>query len=267
MKADAFPAVVPPELDVPSWVPESIAQFARTKYAADVRWTYEEAIRKFEPENDEVAQLLADQVEVRIAYADIVREDLANIADHYHSLIGDRRMSKVWRELTRLRNGAFLYPARAPSSITTAKKRQQAAMLELFKAALACRNHSIASTTRAQAEQQRQRYIARADELDDDAITMLTQHLDSKERSALGRALLAAAKAYRQYASAIRRAQSALPERKCDAHARAVVRTIADEFQTLFGSPMYGLTATIASVVLNRPIDPGTVRYWCPPCS
>src|SRR5262245_37113705 len=124
MKADLFPPAAPPELDIPSWVPEPVAQYARTEYAAKVHWAYEEAIRKFEPENDEVAQLLAEQDEVRAAYADIVRDDLADIAERYRPLVCDHRMRGVWHELSRLRNGTFLYPARAPSAVADAKERQ-----------------------------------------------------------------------------------------------------------------------------------------------
>ena len=46
---------------------------------------------------------------------------------------------------------------------------------------------------------------------------------------------------------------------------RWVALTIGNTFRTLFGSPMYGLTATITSVVLGREIELRTVRQWLPP--
>ena len=51
-------------------------------------------------------------------------------------------------------------------------------------------------------------------------------------------------------------------ERKHDGRARWVALTIGNTFRTLFGKPMYGLTATITSVVLGREIKLRTVRQW-----
>ena len=51
-------------------------------------------------------------------------------------------------------------------------------------------------------------------------------------------------------------------ERRHDGRARWVALTIADTFRILFGKPMYGLTATIASVILDREIEPRTVQQW-----
>ena len=48
-------------------------------------------------------------------------------------------------------------------------------MLELFNTAFACQKGREATTTQRQAEQQRDRYLAKADELRTDAITMLMQ--------------------------------------------------------------------------------------------
>jgi hypothetical protein len=271
MKADA-PAA-PPEPEVPSWVPEPIAQSARAKYAADVQAAYAAAIRETgDAEGDEEADALAVQDEVRDAYADFVREDLADIAEQYRPLVCDRRMRGVWRELSRQRNGAFLYPARAPS-LTNAKERQGAAMLELFNTALECQNSREAIMSRGKAEQQRSRYLAKAEELQRDARTMSRQTLlfwgksilTDKRRHALWRKLEDAADAYKEYASAIHTAARSMPKRAHDGRARWVAQTIGDKFRALFESPMYGLTAMITSVVLGRRIEPRTVRQWCAP--
>jgi hypothetical protein len=276
MKADA-PAA-PPELEVPSWVPESIAQFARATFAADVHRAYAAAIREIDKCDSDEAHALAEDDGVRTAYADVVRENLVDIAKRYRLLVCDHRMRNVWRELSRQRNGTFLHPARAPSSVANMEERQQAAMLELFNAALRCQHYLCwaTPTTRGKAEQQRGGYLARANELERDAGTMLTQHL-SAERSLLGseltdkkrcelwQRLKDAAEAYKEYASAIRWAQFFMPEREHDGRARLVTLTIGDKFCALFGSPMYGLTATITSVVLGRRIKPRTARHWCAP--
>jgi hypothetical protein len=271
MKADVFPPTVnqvfpptiPSELEVPSWVPEPIAQFARAALAADVHEVYATAIRETEDCDEDEARALAECKETRVSYADMVCEDLAKIAERYRALTCDRQMRGVWRELSRLRrNGCPLYPAQGVS--------QQAAMLEIFKTALECRDHlRDIPPTRVEAKQMHHRYLAKANELKSDAITVVIQHLDGltyEKRWKLWATLEAAAEACEQYANAIRRAQRALPERERDARARAVVRTISDKFRALFGSPMYGLTAIITSVVLNRRIDPRRVRHLCPPC-
>src|SRR5262245_14680018 len=118
MKADVFPPTTPLELDIPPWVPEPVAQYVRAEYAAKVRRAYEAAIRQFETENDEVADMLAEQDEVRAIYADFVHDDLVNITERYQPLVCDPRMRGVWRELSRRHkgNGAFYRPARAPST-------------------------------------------------------------------------------------------------------------------------------------------------------
>ena len=272
MRADVPPLTHTPELDVPAWEPEPVAQCARAKYAAEVRWAYVEIIRECEPNTSrDEARHLAEQDGVRAAYAEIVREDLADIVEEYRPLVCDQRMRGVWRELTRQRKGGFLHPARAPSA-ADAKERQDAAMVELFDTALECQGSHEAITTRGKAEQQSDRYLAKAEELRDDALTMLEQPLlfcgkdllSDNRRHGLSRKLEDAADVYKEYARAIHTAaQFSMPQREHDARAHWVALTIGNKFRDLFGKPMYGLTATIASVVLGREIDPRTARQWC----
>jgi hypothetical protein len=51
--------------------------------------------------------------------------------------------------------------------------------------------------------------------------------------------------------------------RRGDGHARCFAILLADRFRQLFGSPMYGLTATVVSVALRRQITNRAVREWC----
>ncbi|MFZ2137145.1 MAG: hypothetical protein WAV78_09510, partial [Xanthobacteraceae bacterium] len=61
--------------------------------------------------------------------------------------------------------------------------------------------------------------------------------------------------------------QGASDRNRGDATARWFARAVSDQCRTLFGSPMYGLVAIIASVTLGRKIEPRMVRQWCaPPC-
>jgi hypothetical protein len=276
MNADPSAPAPAPELDVPSWVPEPVAHYARTEYAAEVSEALRElgGVRAYA---EKLREWGAVEDKARCD-AEIVREDLAEIVEHYRALVSDPQMRGVWRELSRPRNGAFLHPARAPSA-ADAKERQAAAMVEVFKTAFACQvetafacqEERAAITTRGKAEQQRRRYLARAEELGRDAFTMLTQPLlfcgknilHDNRRMELGRKLNAAADAYKEYARGITSAQPSMPERGHDGRAHWVALTIGSKFRDLFGKPMYGLTATIASVVLGREIDRRTVRQWC----
>ena len=139
MKADVPPLTHAPELDVPAWVPEPVAQGIRANYARDVHRAYVAALKESGDEPDaDVADALAEDDGVRAAYAEIVREDLADIVEEYRPLVCDQRMRGVWRELTRQRKGGFLHPARASAAVD-AKERQGAAMVELFDTALDAR--------------------------------------------------------------------------------------------------------------------------------
>ena len=119
-----------------------------------------------------------------------------------------------------------------------------------------------ATTTQRQAEQQRDGYLAKADELRDDAIAMLLRSpLD--QGSERYQSCRLQPRPTKTYAGEIYAASMPMAlERKHDGRARWVALTIGNTFRTLFGSPMYGLTATITSVVLGREIEPRTVRHW-----
>jgi hypothetical protein len=237
---------------LPSWV-----------FAVDVDWVYERALREdgyfddyFDIPFDDVPRELIDELirddVARASVADQVGDQLADVAERYWPLACDPRMKGVWRELSRKRDGTFLYPARAAS--------QDAALVELFETALACQQEHGSTMTRGELEQRRDRYLAKAVELRDDAF-MMRGGSDVMERFLK---LQAAAQAYQDYANEIY--ASSLPmsvERKHDGPARWVALTISNTLRTLFGLPMYRLTATITSVILGREIDSRTVRYWC----
>jgi hypothetical protein len=226
MKADLLPT----RLDIPSWVPEPIAQWARARHATEINSIYYEASKEDVYLNDA-----------------IVEDELADRATRYLPLVRDRRMQSVWRELYRRRNGAFLYPARSGD--------QDAALIELINTALMCRIRREATTTRSEIEQERDRFLARADQLLADILTLEGKHVGK---------LFAAAQAYRDHANEIYASNSTTAlERRHDGGGRWVALTISDKFRELFDQPMYGLTATITSVILDRDIKTRTVRKWC----
>ena len=142
-------------------------------------------------------------------------------------------------------------------------KDQDAAMLELFNTALACqetaRGHDDAAPGRAAARSLSRQGRRTEGRRHRDA-GAVPASIECQERY---QKLEDAAQAYEDYASEIY--ATSLPmalERRHDGRARWVALTIGNKFRTLFGSPMYGLTATITSVVLGREIEPRTVRQW-----
>jgi hypothetical protein len=244
-----------PELTLPSWVPESIAEYIKTKHVADVKWVYREALKEDgyldDVPDDFIAgvsrELIDHDMVVRAKLTEArVQNQLADITGDYLLLARDPRMKGVWRELSRQRNGGFLHPVCRPVG-------QDAAMLELFKAALECRGQYRETTTHKQAEQERNWLLTKADVLKIDAVLMWPD----------GEKLEAAAQVYRDRASKIYAASLATAlERKHDGRGRWVAITISIKFCELFDSPMHGLTATITSVILGREVTPRTARQW-----
>ena len=170
----------PPRLDIPAWVPDVIAQSVGARYAADVAWVYRETFRESgyfgldhfgldradKLPDEYLDALLRDDAALREGIVDLARDDLADTTGRYLPLACDRRMKGVWRELSSHKsNGGFLRPAIGID--------QNAALLELFDTAVMCRKLPGATTTRRQAELGRDRWLAKAGELRDDARILL----------------------------------------------------------------------------------------------
>jgi hypothetical protein len=284
-------AGLPRPLRIPAWVPKPVAQCARTGYAAEVRWKYAEAIKEFGPPEDAAdCDMLAELDEVRVYYVEHVREDLAEIAKDYRVVVSNPQMRSVWHELSRRRNGGFLHPARTPSTqeVATdelferalacgllhparAPSTQEAALIEVFDLALKCRKWHWTTTTRGGVERRRRRFLAKAEELEHDAISMMAHSLpcrgmdfgDELGQIELGQKLMHAADACKEYARMLDAAKPFTLKREHDSPARQLALTISDKFRELFGQPMYGLTATITLVVLGRPINSRQTEQWC----
>ena len=135
-------------------------------------------------------------------------------------------------------------------------------MLELFNVAFRCQQKRHGETTTWGAiEQRRDSYLAKAKELRADGKMMASSDWPSGMKRSL--ALMDAAQALEDHAREVYAANFAMAfDRKRDSRARWVALTIGNTFLTQFGSPMYGLTTTITSVVLGREIKLRTVRQW-----
>jgi hypothetical protein len=131
---------------IPSWVPNSVAEVAR---------------RNFTTSQHEI--LIPDGYEFRPPDAESLVYDLPEVESLFR-LVCDQRMRGVWRELSRRRrNGAFLHPA----------EQQDAAMAELFSAAVRCTFRAQTAVTCRQAKQNHRELTEKADELLADGATLL----------------------------------------------------------------------------------------------
>jgi hypothetical protein len=258
--ADVLP--VPPPV-IPSWVPELIVQSVRGQYELAVEAAYGAAAREcgyFDEFGDdrvppEFADALSRDDVLRANVADFVRDELADTTARFLPLTCDPRMESVWRELSKRRSSdKFFHPARAPAAATV-QEQQDRAMLDLFHTALRCQQQRDKTTaTRGEIEQQRNYYLTKANELRADARVMHGLSFDMRPL-----ALGAAARVYEEYASEFCPTSSEMVFERDD-RARWVALTLVNKFRELFDQPMYGLTSTIASVVLNRRITRSTVR-------
>ena len=243
MKANTTPEKSQVQLHVPPWVPRSVADYARTEWEGSHNFTIN-------------GQLLSDL-----------------FPQFLLRLTCDPRMRGVWRELSRRhRGGAFIHPAKIEG--VTADERQSAAMMELFRRVWLSKLLPNVVVTRRAAEQNHRELMKKAKDLTDTAATLLARGLERGGKAAThsGRFLrpMDAVRVLEEYAGETRdfEMRTAVDRGRGEERARWFVLTIADAAKTLFGSPLYGLTATIASIAMEREIEPQTVRQWCatPPC-
>jgi hypothetical protein len=210
VKADVEPAT--PALDhdqkaawqlvLPASVPKPIVGLVRSLHADKIASLRYEASR--------------EDVDGCYDYAMVQCEAAEIAAEYYLPFACDPRMETVWHELTRKSGGTFYHPARGGD--------QDAALVELFMTAVGCRTHqrNEATTTRKQAEQERDRWLAKADELKRDAMGFFIDSL----------VLMKAARAYRDHANKVYAASSAMAHSRLhDGRARWVVLIIAYAFQ------------------------------------
>jgi hypothetical protein len=252
MKADAFSLEDDAPLRVPPWVPEPVAQAAHDIYAY---W---------------------DVVNRRRMIACLVR------------LVSDERMRRVWYELARRhRGGTFMHPAAtAPWSLTVSAEVevwpssskpdecQDVAMANLLRASLVSAIQPWTTMTRQQAENDRRRYLAMAQQLRTDASHLqlwIGPPIRPREDRDRHRLLASAARAYETAAAQIgyklESNSSGFPIIRKRGHRGSaeqwLAHAITGECRWMFGSPLYGVTAIVMSVILDREITPRAVRQWC----
>jgi len=205
---------------------------------------------------------------------EVARSARDGLDRRFWPLVRDSRMRNVWTVLSQRRNGSFMYPASATVAAATAEERQDKAMVALFNYAIAATLWPGTIITRGKAEEKRRRFLAKAEALQADAEIWLR---DAPADTAFGLwssdcgpdkhwlRLMAASQAYREMGAETYAADTrvVLDRARGDGDIRWFALAIASKCQELFGSPLYGTTATIASVALGRKVERRSVREWC----
>ncbi len=229
-------------LQIPSWVPPAVADVARR------HWHYFKS---------------------RVEYAEEGTKLLSR-------LICDERMRSVWRELSRRRrDGEFMYPVRSKLE-KNKDTRQSLGMATLFGWGAIQAMVPGEVVTCQKAEQRHKEILDKAKQLRADAWNLYLQSIDrstplSESRLSFSdhekrlRDLYHAAQILESYAeeNLAFDMRTALKRDRGDGDIRWAALGLAKVCRSVFGSPMYSVTATIVSVALDRDIDARTIRQWC----
>ena len=183
-------------------------------------------------------------------------------------IVSDDRMDMVWKELLKRKKGAsteFFYSAHVPSiNSGDAIAHQHAAMAALFYHAVSVAVSAPRVVTRADLEGLRRKLLDESEMLEQAAELLRVR---GPGRAATESAAGAAdgARARKAESDQLGQAETRLIVKRDtgDAQARCFALLFAERFQTLLGTRMYGLTATVASVALGREITERAVREWC----
>jgi hypothetical protein len=187
-----------------------------------------------------------------------LNSDLARRGDHQYReqyrevltrILTDLRMRRVWVELlkqTRDSSRTFQYPAIQMWDCDNAADRQNIAIASLLYYAVNLVMDDPTLMTGRQVETQRHKALdeAKAAYLQGD-FTAIRDH----ETKAAGWAAAATTRLV-------------VDRDTGDAQARCFAILFADQCRRLFGSPLYGVTATVTSVALGRKFSRRTIRGW-----
>jgi hypothetical protein len=166
-------------------------------------------------------------------------------------LLVDQRMRRVWRELTKQKKDSattFVHSAKLTWDFDNAADRQDTAIASLLYLAVNLAISDPTVMTRREVEVQRRRFL-------------------DKTAAAFVQGDVAAArdhevKAADWAAAAATRTRLVVERDTGDSQARCFAILFADQCRRIFGSPLYGVTATVASVALGRKLTARAVRNW-----
>jgi hypothetical protein len=171
-------------------------------------------------------------------------------------------------------DGSFLLPALASVPGANAEERQIRALTQLFKTAYDATHSPRAVVSRRKVEEKPAELCARAKELRAVAEWWLEAGPDKADPDGVWRSqypdyyydvLLEASEALEEmagktYASDVR---FAVDRVRGDGYTRWLAITVAKCARILFGKDLYGITAILVSIAVDRAISPSTVKNWC----
>jgi hypothetical protein len=192
-------------------------------------------------------------IAARALYADAIKRGDGQYVEVLKRLVTDPRMRKVWAELlkrTRNSKSTFLHLAKQTWDFDDEADRQNTALSSLLYLAVNLVMSDPTVMTRAQVEAERHR--------------CLDDQMAAHHRGDVSAARNHEAKATSWAAAAATRL---VVERDSgDAQGRCFAILFADQCRHLFGSPLYGMTAVVASVAIGRRFTQRRIRGWvCTP--
>jgi hypothetical protein len=186
------------------------------------------------------------------------------------SLLTNWRMKVVWKELSKRRREnyrstkAFKYQSQLSwIGPDDADSSQNNAMRSLLYFVL---NHAVNGArvmTRAEVLMLHSRLLNEAETLRTAATLIRRRNPNQAAAAQVNDDTARACEADAALLAADESNRLVVERRRGDGQARCFAILLAGRFRQLFGSPMYGLTATVVSVALRRQITNRAVREWC----
>jgi hypothetical protein len=186
-------------------------------------------------------------------------------------LLTDPRMEKVWRYLgrrSRREIGGFASPAKfppadmAPDLFDTAEMRQNYAMNLLFDMTFSAATWGPRPVLQSEVDRIRQEDLSIARQLNDRADLLDFEEHALGEEHTKSQALYEAAKVLEDLAAQRQTGWTVVQRNHGDLGAHGAALIIAEWCCMLFGSPLYGVTATLTSVALGCNVTDERVRNW-----
>jgi hypothetical protein len=218
------------------------------------------------PESFTVPPGIPDAVSkaVRALHSDAVQRNDTKYIAVLRCLVADPRAQRAWAQLvkrTRKENRSFLHPAEPAWDVPdNAVERQDRAIRSLVYLAVNLAMDRPSVITGKQVETARRRALGEATSLRAAAGLLHTPasiqaNVDAARDRETTASLLAEISLTTTNRMVVERDTG-------DAQARCFAILFAEQCRRLFGTPLYGVTAAIASVALGRALTTRTVRDW-----
>jgi hypothetical protein len=180
-------------------------------------------------------------------------------------LIADGRMGRVWKELSKHRReqheptDAFFHSSRLASiDSQAAQDHQHAAMASLFNFAINLAVDAPGVIARNELQRVRNRMLDKVE-----ALRLAADELRRYGQAAAAKVNEDIARSHEEQLPKMVASPLVVDRDTGDAKARGFCILFTGYCRQLFGSPLWGITAIVASVALGREISARAVREWC----